>query len=329
VLRRLADPSWQPSSEKAEVVDFAKGQQLLSEHTETLFGPAPKGRGVRIMVTMPSEAAENYLLVQTLLRQGMDCMRINCAHDDAAAWLRMIEHLRQAERSLGRPCRIVIDLAGPKLRTGPLEPGPSVVRIRTRRDLYGRVISPARVWLTPETSPSLPPSPASACLQVPTNWLARLREGERVKFTDARDSKRAFEIVEVTDHGCWAEATKTAYIVPSTVLRREHGVEKSDEHEGSVCNLPSGRNAIPLKQGDLLILTRDLTPGRPAINDIGGHLLTPAVIGCTPARDRSQALQGASFVDVKQLRDAIDHFKEVSAHLAHDVRAANDWKRSH
>jgi pyruvate kinase len=204
-----------------------------------------------------------------------------------------------------------------------------VVRIRTRRDLYGRVISPARVWLTPETSPSLPPSPASACLQVPTNWLARLREGERVKFTDARDSKRGFQIVEVTDHGCWAEATKTAYIVPSTVLRREHGVENSDERECSVCDLPSGPNAILLKQGDLLILTRDLTPGRPAINDIRGHLLTPAVIGCAPARDRSQALQGASFVDVKQLRDAIDHFKEVSAHLAHDVRAANDWKRSH
>jgi pyruvate kinase len=138
VLRRLADPSWQTSSEKAEVVDFANGQRLLSEHTETLFGSAPKGRGVRIMVTMPSEAAENYLLVQNLLQQGMDCMRVNCAHDDAAAWLRVIEHLRQAKRSLGRPCRIVIDLAGPKLRTGPLEPGPSVVRIRPRRALKGR-----------------------------------------------------------------------------------------------------------------------------------------------------------------------------------------------
>ncbi len=79
--------------------------------------------GVRIMVTMPSEAADDYHLVHDLLQQGMDCMRINCAHDDAAAWLRMIEHLRRAERSLGRPCRIVMDLAGPKLRTGPLEAG--------------------------------------------------------------------------------------------------------------------------------------------------------------------------------------------------------------
>ncbi len=27
----------------------------------------------------------------------MDCMRINCAHDDSAAWARMVAHLRAAE----------------------------------------------------------------------------------------------------------------------------------------------------------------------------------------------------------------------------------------
>ena len=36
-----------------------------------------------------------------------------------------------------------------------------------------------------------------------------------------------------------------------------------------------------MKQGDLLILTRDLRPGRPATYDSGGQILTPAVIGCT------------------------------------------------
>jgi pyruvate kinase len=281
VLHRLTDPSWQPCSEEVAVVDFAKGQQLLAEHTSTLFGPAPIGRRVRIMVTMPSEAADDYLLVHDLLQQGMDCMRINCAHDNAAAWLRMIEHLRRAERSLGRPCRVVIDLAGPKLRTGPLEPGPSVVRIRPHRDVYGRVSSPARVWLTPETSPHPPPSPASASLQVPTAWLGRLRAGERVKFTDARDSKRAFKVVDVTDNGCWAEATKTAYIVPGTILRHEHEIEEGNDHEGSVGDLPPSANSIPLKQGDMLILSRDLGPGRPASYDSGGQILSPAEIGCT------------------------------------------------
>ena len=57
-----------------------------------------QARAVRIMVTVPSEAAHEYALVRDLLLQGMDCMRINCAHDDAATWLRITEHLRQADR---------------------------------------------------------------------------------------------------------------------------------------------------------------------------------------------------------------------------------------
>ena len=85
----------------------------------------------------------------------------------------------------------------------------------------------------------------------------------------------------MTDHGCWAEATKTAYIVPGTVLRHEHGVDKKDEREGRVGELPPGENTLSLRQGDLLILTRDLKPGRPATYDSVGQILTPAVIGCT------------------------------------------------
>ncbi len=102
------------------------------------------------------------------------------------AWLRMIEHLRRAEEVLGRSCRIVMDLAGPKLRTGPLEPGPAVVRIRPHRDVHGRVTAPARLWLTTESAPQPPPSAADACLPVPAAWLAGLRSGSRVHLTDAR-----------------------------------------------------------------------------------------------------------------------------------------------
>ena len=127
LLHRLGHRSWQPPADEAPVVDFANGQRLLAEHTNALLGKSAAGRGVRIMVTMPSEAADDYMLVRNLLQQGMDCMRINCAHDDAAAWSRMIEHLKRARQSLDRPCRVVMDLAGPKLRTGPLKPGPKVL----------------------------------------------------------------------------------------------------------------------------------------------------------------------------------------------------------
>ena len=281
VLRQLMQRTGQPVPQETPDIDFTRGERLLAEHTDALFGPATPGREVRIMVTMPSEAADDALLVHKLLRQGMDCMRINCAHDDAAAWARMIEHLRQAEQSLGRSCRVVMDLAGPKLRTGPLEPGPAVVRIRPSRDVYGGVSAPARIWLSAEESPQPPPSPASVCLPVPASWLAQLRMGERVKFVDARDARRAFRIVDVTEYGCWAEATRTAYIVPGTILRHERGVGGPDERECRIGALPPGENIITLQKGDLLILTRDLKPGRPASYDSVGNVLSPAVIGCT------------------------------------------------
>lgn len=281
VLHRLADPTWQPPAPDEGRVDFAAGQRLLAEHTEALLGPATPDRGVRIMVTMPSEAGEDYTLVHNLLKQGMDCMRINCAHDDAATWMRMIEHLRRAERALGRSCRIVMDLAGPKLRTGPLEPRPAVVRIRPRRDIHGHVIAPSRIWLTSETTPQPPPSPADTSIPVPAAWLARLRSGERVKFTDARDCRRSFTIVDVTKQGCWAEGFKTAYVVSGTMLRRQRRVAKGQGRAARVGDLSPSENPIILRLGDSLIVTRDLQPGRPAVVDSAGDILTPAVIGCT------------------------------------------------
>ena len=46
----------------------------------------------------------------------MDCARINCAHDDAEIWGQMIENVREAAARLERPCRVLMDIAGPKCR---------------------------------------------------------------------------------------------------------------------------------------------------------------------------------------------------------------------
>ena len=281
VLHHLLGLPWRRPVNEPSSIDFSSGRRLLAKHTDILLGHTPAGRGVRIMVTMPSEAADDYRLVHNLLEQGMDCMRINCAHDDAAAWLRMVKHLRQAELALDRPCRLMMDLAGPKLRTGPLEPGRAVVRIRPTRDSYGQVTAPARVWFTDEDANHAPPSPSNACLPVPESWLAQLHKGESVTFTDARDARRTLTIVDVTDIGCWAEAHKTAYIVPGTVFRHEHGLVKKSRREAVIADLPAGENALLLHQGDLLIVTRDLKPGHPATYDSAGRELSPARIGCT------------------------------------------------
>lgn len=96
---------------------FFRGERLLRAETERVFGPPPATRNVRIMVTLPSEAANDAGLVADLVRAGMDAARINCAHDDAAAWHNMVANVRAAERDTGRRCRVYADLAGPKVRT--------------------------------------------------------------------------------------------------------------------------------------------------------------------------------------------------------------------
>src|SRR3974390_514242 len=104
------------SSEDAPI----RGWDLLDRNTEELLGPSPDGRNVRIMVTMPSEAATDYGLVRDLLVAGMNCMRVNCAHDGPEEWSAMIANLRKAMVETRKQCRIHMDLGGPQLRTGPL-----------------------------------------------------------------------------------------------------------------------------------------------------------------------------------------------------------------
>jgi pyruvate kinase len=277
VLYRLAGqapPVWSGPA----ALDSVTGQRLVEEHATALLGPAPAERDVRIMVTMPSEAADDYTLVHELVTNGMNCMRINCAHDDAQAWGRMIAHLRRAEQATQRFCRVLMDLGGPKLRTGPIEPGPAVVKVQPRRDVFGRVTSPARLWLTAEETPAPPPTATDAVLPVPGDWLSGLKPGSLIRFRDARGSLRELRVADQTTTGCWAEATRTAYLVPGTVLKHRR---KGEVWKAPVGTLPTQEGVIRLKRGDQLVLTRALQPGRPASHDRQGQVLTPAFIGCT------------------------------------------------
>ena len=105
-----------------EPIGFARSRELLAQRANALFGTPRRKRPTRIMVTMPSAAAIDADMVRELLDAGMDCMRINCAHDDRERWVAMCEHLREAEARTGKRARIFVDLPGPKLRTGSLSP---------------------------------------------------------------------------------------------------------------------------------------------------------------------------------------------------------------
>ncbi|HEY9265002.1 MAG TPA: pyruvate kinase, partial [Mycobacterium sp.] len=180
VIAMLED-TWHPPT-----IPSMEGPELLRRRAIELLGPAPSERDTRIMVTLPSSAATDPDLVLALVTRGMNLARINCAHDDPDAWRAMAGHVRRASELTGRSCLVAMDLAGPKLRTGPIQPGPRVIKVRPTRDALGRVVTPARVWLTADDDPAPAPGTAMASVPVPGEWLARRRDGDVVHMHDAR-----------------------------------------------------------------------------------------------------------------------------------------------
>ena len=195
------------------ITGLLQGREELERCTDVLLGSVPDGRKVRIMVTMPSEAADESCFVKNLVDAGMNVMRINCAHDGPKAWSEMIRNLRRAEKKTGKALKVEMDLAGPKLRTGSIEPGPAVIKYSPQRDSLGRVIAPARIWLTPEGQPETPTEKADACVPLPAAWLKRLKRSVEIRFVDARKSKRTLEVRGRVGASWWAEGMKSAYLV--------------------------------------------------------------------------------------------------------------------
>ncbi|WP_101912486.1 pyruvate kinase [Megasphaera vaginalis (ex Bordigoni et al. 2020)] len=95
---------------------FFHGEKLLRHNTSALFGGSQGEPYTHIMVTLPTEAADDYTLIDDLIRSGMNTARINCAHDDKEIWQRMIDNVRRAAAENRRPCKIYMDLSGPKIR---------------------------------------------------------------------------------------------------------------------------------------------------------------------------------------------------------------------
>jgi pyruvate kinase len=194
-----------------EPVNFVTGPQTLNRHTDFCLGPAPPDRSVRIMVTMPSEAATDYDLVLRLVQAGMNVMRINCAHDDATAWRGMAENLRRAARETGVETRVLMDLPGPKLRTGPLPAIAPVLMLRRGDKL--------RVTADPNAGGHEPPVVPCSLPEV----LKDVRVGERVFFDDG---KIASVVVAVCSEGIDVEITQTQK--EEAKLRPDKGINLPD-----------------------------------------------------------------------------------------------------
>jgi pyruvate kinase len=299
-------------------VSYKTGPMFLRDHTRTLLGADPTGRNVRIMVTMPSEAATNPKLVQDLLISGMDVMRINCAHDGPQEWAAMVENLRLAEKAVGRSCRIQADLAGPKLRTGPISPAARVLKLKPRRDMRGRVVAAGKIWLTPSGAEESPPEKLPFILPLQGPLLSELKVDDVLQFKDTRDQKHELRIIDKQGHSGIAEILRTAYVEEGTVCSLIR--DGKELCRASVQGLPDVVKPICVENDDVLILTRADMPGHAAIRDEEGTVLEPARIHCTLAEafDYVESGQAVWFDDGKIGGVTIDNNgEEISVRITH------------
>lgn len=243
------------------ITDDEKADLQLDRNASALFGPErTEDVPAHIMVTLPSEAADDADLVYGFATAGMDLARINCAHDGPEQWRRMIANVAAAGEKIGRRIPVSMDLAGPKLRTGAIEPGPQVGRARVERDDAGTVISKSKIWLTPRLD-SLPapvpgglPGRPALPLQVDAGWLEMLQVDDVITLHDARSAKRHFTVTRIQRDdngdvtGVLAEGNKNAYIAEGTHLRSNYEVTRAG-------GVPATVQKLRFHTGDSLILT--------------------------------------------------------------------------
>ena len=275
-LHKLANKPWLGRAIEETFSDFDQGSILLDKNTTDSLGEAPVDRKVRIMVTMPSEAANDPAVARDFLLRGMNIMRVNCAHDGPEEWRRMVEHLRLAEKETGKSCKIAFDLAGPKLQTGPVSPGPGIIRWKPVRNELGQVITPAFVAFY--TQPYFPDGQMIG-IPIKGSILQHARHGDVVELTDTRGRERTLQVVDVDDSCCVCTNDRTGYVIQGTKLRLLRGNEILCEDE--VGNLPEVEHSFSLSVGDDLLLTPEGVFGKPAVHNDEEVVYQPAQIGCS------------------------------------------------
>jgi pyruvate kinase len=237
---------------------LTRGESILETNSRALFGPMREGRPTRIMVTLPSEAAQEPDLVASFVGAGMDAARINCAHDDPAAWAEMAHHVRSASATAGRQVLVSMDLPGPKLRTGSIAGGPCIGRARVTRTESGKVLAPATIWLTPREAPSPGPPPSGTAsrpvlvVTVDSSWLAERRLGESVEVDDVRGRRRTLTVTRVESQGVVTTSPQNVYLTNGTELT-------VDGSTTTVGDIPPIVLRLSLRVGDRVVLTADPT----------------------------------------------------------------------
>ena len=310
-------------------IDPQSGRLLLTIRNELMFGLMPEERRTHIMVTLDSSDIYQHELIEQLLENGMSIARINCAHNTAREWKLIVETLRGVEeqaihkgkRIEGRRCKILMDLGGPKIRTGPMELKVRPLQISSPKDIHGRPMRLVEGFLDTEARETevlnLEGATSSsfvvAISKIKYGGLGSLRIGQKITFKDARDGRPRFLTVleRISPTRVRIGLEHTAFLKGGIKLE----CQTNDSDNDSKCSFTVGvtkprPTEISVESGNIIHLYRDTRLGHSG-GDSNRSGDDPAGISCTHPQILNQVKVGHRvFIDDGKIEAVVRSSKE-------------------
>src|SRR5262249_4329507 len=146
------------------------------------------------------------------------------------------------------------------------------------RDRLGMVTAPGTIAFSPA---AVPDEDEVTLVPLSAHLHQRAQPGDVLRLEDARRRDRDLLVGNVGRHSLLFPTHRTGYLTSGTPIELWRGDERLET--GEIGRLPPVASSISLEPGDTLIVTRELTPGRPAVLDDDDQVVEPARIGCSLA----------------------------------------------
>lgn len=240
---------------------------LKPRSSEDSFSPS-------VMITLPSDAAQNTEFIANLSGGHIDICRINTAHDDVEVWQEMADMIAELNRTSRKenPIKIYVDLAGPKFRTGPIRQVSASFKVSWRKVQSVTLVPKSSGLETSRVQSDDRELPQKVVIVVPDAFYATLQNADTVVMEDSEQRRRQCAVLSWNPLLCRIEV-KSVLVESATRL-----VSLSQGHllaETCPVNIPMLDEHIRLYPGDRLFMTNRHMEGHGR-----GPTVYDAVISC-------------------------------------------------
>ena len=156
--------------------DYHTAQGLINKRSAEIFGFKKDPAIPYIMVTLDEAYKNEVALMRKLLVAGMNVARINCAHGNEDDWKAMILSVKKASDISRKPCKIYMDIAGPKMRVELPGIGKEEGKMTIKKG--------QEIMLVENGEQVKPDKYAIACFE--KGVISKLKPGERIIIDDGK-----------------------------------------------------------------------------------------------------------------------------------------------